>query len=63
MSQELDKHHIYYHPLPDSDLHNERGAETPKHKPEQRSRRFNRYALAGAVLASTNSILLGYGEH
>lgn len=24
--------------------------------------RFNGYALAGAILASTNSVLLGYGE-
>ena len=75
--QELDKQHIHYHLLPDSDLHNERSerkwrkeviiSETPKHKSEQevaghRRGRFNKYALAGAILASTNSILLGYGE-
>ncbi|XVE54273.1 hypothetical protein DITRI_Ditri03aG0067500 [Diplodiscus trichospermus] len=73
--QELDKHQIYYHLLPDSDLHNDRSerkwrkegiiSETPKHKSEpevagHRSGRLNKYALAGAVLASTNSILLGY---
>lgn len=28
---------------------------------ERESRRINKYVLAGAVLASTNSILLGYG--
>ena len=27
-----------------------------------RKTKLNRYALAGAILASTNSILLGYGE-
>lgn len=28
---------------------------------DQNRRRFNKYVLAGAILASTNSILLGYG--
>ena len=76
-SQDLDKQH-YYHPLPDSRLQNERSerkwrkkvikSETPKHKSDQqegaghRRGHFNKYALAAAILASTNSVLLGYGE-
>ncbi|KAK6236326.1 Major facilitator [Theobroma cacao] len=73
-SQELDKQH-HYHLLPDSDLQNDRTgrkwqkevtkSETPKNKSQpdvsgRRRGRFNKYALAGAILASTNSILLGY---
>ncbi|OMO58097.1 Sugar/inositol transporter [Corchorus olitorius] len=52
-SQDLDKEQHYYHPLPDSDLQN------GKNQKKGRSR-FNKFALAGAILASTNSILLGY---
>lgn len=29
---------------------------------QRKKPRFNKYALTGAILASTNSILLGYGE-
>lgn len=74
---EPEKHHEYYHLLPDSgsafpaetDLKNgrRRREEAPHHKddiPEgvraHRKAYLNKYALAGAVLASTNSILLGY---
>ncbi|KAL4282781.1 hypothetical protein GQ457_16G003660 [Hibiscus cannabinus] len=45
--QELDKQQDHYHLLPDSD---------PKHG----GTRFNKYVLATAILASTNSVLLGY---
>lgn len=41
-----------YHPLPDSE-----SASTPSGF----SCGLNKYALAGAILASTNSVLLGYG--
>lgn len=37
---------------------NEPGSDSAAHG----SSRFNGYALAGAILASTNSVLLGYGE-
>lgn len=42
-------------------------AESQKHKvlegaPVQRKAYLNKYALGGAILASTNSILLGYGK-
>lgn len=42
--------------------------ESQKHNAPQgvsvnkKKARLNKYALAGAILASTNSILLGYGE-
>ncbi|XWS72023.1 hypothetical protein CRYUN_Cryun02cG0005000 [Craigia yunnanensis] len=73
-SQELDKQH-YYHLLLDSQLQNEKSeskwrkkvikSETPKHKSDQQEgaghrSRFNNYALAAAIIASTNSVLLGY---
>ncbi|KAK8595603.1 hypothetical protein V6N13_000310 [Hibiscus sabdariffa] len=45
--QDLDKQQDHYHLLPDSD---------PKHG----GTRFNKYVLAAAILASTNSVLLGY---
>ncbi|KAG8491573.1 hypothetical protein CXB51_014844 [Gossypium anomalum] len=72
--EKLDKQH-YYHLLPDSDLKNGgtrrsygkgKGfiiSEPPKHKSQQQGRfHFNKYALAAAILASTHSVLLGYGE-
>jgi hypothetical protein len=42
-------------------------AESHKHKllkgaPVHRKAYLNKYALGGAILASTNSILLGYGK-
>lgn len=40
-----------YHPLPDSE----------SASPSGFSCGLNKYALAGAILASTNSVLLGYG--
>ncbi|KAE8666864.1 putative polyol transporter 1 [Hibiscus syriacus] len=50
-SQELDKQKDYYHLL-DSDPKN-----VGRH---ERCLRFNKYVLAAAILASTNSVLLGY---
>ncbi|KAK8682864.1 hypothetical protein V6N13_038946 [Hibiscus sabdariffa] len=49
--QKLDKHRDCYHPLPDSDS---------KNVGRRGSCRFNKYVLAAAILASTNSVLLGY---
>ncbi|GMI97727.1 POLYOL TRANSPORTER 5, ARABIDOPSIS THALIANA POLYOL/MONOSACCHARIDE TRANSPORTER 5 [Hibiscus trionum] len=45
--RESDKQQDHYHPLPGSD---------PKHG----GTGFNKYVLAAAILASTNSVLLGY---
>lgn len=60
-----------YHPLPGSDspadakgeasFHNHNIADDD-HVSYQSKPNLNKYALAGAILASTNSILLGYGE-
>jgi hypothetical protein len=74
---EPEKHHDY-HLLPDSGsaletgLKNGRRREGAPHRhhkddipedvPLHRKPYLNKYALAGAVLASTNSILLGYGK-
>ncbi|KDP33673.1 hypothetical protein JCGZ_07244 [Jatropha curcas] len=65
---------IYYQPLPneessspsETDLENERGhkAERKDKAPQgvsaHRKISINKYAFAGAILASTNSVLLGY---
>lgn len=75
--EESNKHrqNYYYHPLPASDSstakteikregsysREEEDAEVGSH--EHKPAGLNKYALASAVLASTNSILLGYGEH
>ncbi|KAE8658142.1 Polyol transporter 5 [Hibiscus syriacus] len=50
-SHELDKQKDYYHLLPNSDSKN-----VGRHG----TRGFNKYVLAAAILASTNSVLLGY---
>lgn len=62
----------YYHPLPGSDSKsnssNEENEETLSHDVAESSSHkhngihINKYALAAAILASTNSILLGYGK-
>ncbi|CAJ2636832.1 unnamed protein product [Trifolium pratense] len=67
---DMNKHDYYYHPLPGSDSRidqcsnnnnngeiNEGGASSHK---QNNVHHINKYALAGAILASTNSILLGY---
>jgi len=58
---ELNKQNYYYHPLPGSNSnvdHNNNEENCHKNKVYH----LNKYALAGAILASTNSILLGYGK-
>lgn len=57
-ARDPEKRHYYYRQLPDSERRNEESL------PMEANRKagFNRYALAAAILASTNSILLGYGE-
>lgn len=54
------EHHndYYYEPLPASDSTVAKAEEDAK--PGRGS--VNKYVLASAVLASTNSILLGYGQ-
>lgn len=73
---EQSKHHDYYYPLPGSDpsFVDDAKAEASSHNPKHNSSsedcssyqtnkvHLNKYALAGAILASTNSILLGYGK-
>lgn len=77
-AREPEKRHDYHlipdsgSALPvETDLKNERrrreGAlhhkdDVPEDIPLHRKAYLNKYALAGAVLASTNSILLGYGK-
>ncbi|XP_050216320.1 polyol transporter 5-like [Mercurialis annua] len=64
---EADKHG-YYHPLSDTESSPPSEADRGKFQkheashgaPAQRKTRLNKYAFAGALLASTNSILLGY---
>lgn len=65
---ELNKQQNYsYHPLPCSDsnvdqINNENNISAEEDCHKNKVYHLNKYALAGAILASTNSILLGYGK-
>nr|XP_027193135.1 probable polyol transporter 3 isoform X2 [Cicer arietinum] len=55
--EEMNNHH-HYHQLPGNNNEEIEGPSSQKHN--QNKVHLNKYAFAGAILASTNSILLGY---
>ncbi|CAL5186482.1 unnamed protein product [Lathyrus oleraceus] len=61
---EINKQNCDYEPLPGSeskaDQSNNEADEGPSSQKNKVNHHLNKYALAGAILASTNSILLGY---
>lgn len=57
--EEMNNHH-HYHQLPGNNNEEIEGPSSQKHN--QNKVHLNKYAFAGAILASTNSILLGYGK-
>lgn len=70
MRLESNLEYHYYHGLPDSEQKLEEDDQSHQWRITggstgnscSKKPRLNRYALACAVLASTNSVLLGYGE-
>jgi hypothetical protein len=67
----MNKEDYYYDPLPGSDSrsdqcnnNNDNGENNSEEEYQKNNivHHLNKYALAGAILASTNSILLGYGK-
>lgn len=61
----MNKQDCQYEPLPGSDSKADQSNNDANEGPSSQKSKvhhLNKYALAGAILASTNSILLGYGE-